>query len=120
MGSKSIDVVVDNVVGEGFGATLEAPRRGGAYVASGAIAGLVVKLDVRRLCLEDLRLIGSTAWDEPMIPSLVAAIEAGGVRPLVERTYPLGAHRRGAARLRREAPRRQAGAPPTGVTEPPG
>ena len=36
---ESCDVVVDNVAGPGFPAALEAVRRGGCLVTSGAIAG---------------------------------------------------------------------------------
>ncbi|MEO1470432.1 MAG: alcohol dehydrogenase family protein [Pseudomonadota bacterium] len=89
LGPESVDVVVDNVAGAGFGAMLEVLRRGGVYVSSGAIAGPVVSLDMRKMYLKDLRLLGSTAWDEPVFPNLVGYIERGEIRPLVARTYPL-------------------------------
>ena len=64
-------------------------RRGGSYVSSGAIAGPVVSFDKRTLYLRDLRLIGCTAWDEPVFPALIAYIEAGELRPVVATTFPL-------------------------------
>lgn len=84
-----VDVVVDNVGGPGFPTLLKLLRRGGRYVTSGAIAGAIVALDMRDLYLKDLTLIGSTAWDEAVFPSLIAALRTGALRPLVAATYPL-------------------------------
>ena len=58
-------------------------------VTSGAIAGPIVDLDVRTLYLRDIRLIGCTAWDEPVFPDLVGYIERGEIRPRVAKTFPL-------------------------------
>ncbi len=87
--ADAFDVAVDNVAGAGFGAVLSALRRGGRYVSSGAIAGAVVDLDMRTMYLRDLRLIGCTAWDEPVFPNLIGYIERGEIRPLVAATFPL-------------------------------
>lgn len=46
-------------------------------------------LDKRTFYLKDLTLIGCTAWNEPVFPTLISAIAAGEVRPLVAKTYPL-------------------------------
>lgn len=91
LGRNSVDVVVDNVAGAGFGAMLDVLRRGGRYVSSGAIAGPLVELDMRVFYLKDLTLVGCTGWDEPVFPNLVSYIERGGIRPLLARTYPLEA-----------------------------
>jgi len=89
LGAESIDVVIDNVAGPGFGSMLKLLRRGGRYVTSGAIAGPVVSLDLRDMYLKDIMLIGCTAWDEPVFPNLIAYIENGEIRPLLAKTYPL-------------------------------
>ena len=85
----SVDVVIDNVAGNGFGAMLDVLRRGGRYVSSGAIGGPIVELDMRKFYLKDLTLIGCTGWDEPVFPNLISYIERGEIRPLLARTYPL-------------------------------
>ena len=90
IGSESVDVAVDNVAGPGHGAVLDVLVPGGRYVSSGAIAGPVVRLDLRTVYLKDLTLFGCTAWDEPVFPGLVSAVENGEIRPLVARTFPLG------------------------------
>jgi NADPH:quinone reductase-like Zn-dependent oxidoreductase len=84
-----VDVVVDNVGGPAFAELLGALRRGGRYVTSGAIAGPLVTLDKRTLYLNDLTVIGCTAWDEPVFPAVVAAIERAEIRPVVAARYPL-------------------------------
>ena len=89
LGENAVDVVVDNVAGPGFAQMLKLLRRGGRYASSGAIAGPIVTLDMRDMYLKDITLYGSTAWDEPVFPNLVRYIEAGEIRPLVARTFPL-------------------------------
>lgn len=89
LGAASVDLVVDNVAGAAFGAMLKVLRRGGRYVSSGAIGGPVVALDMRHFYLKDLTLIGCTAWDEPVFPSLISAIGQGAIRPLVAKTFAL-------------------------------
>ncbi len=89
LGEESVDLVVDNVAGPGFGSMLKVLRRGGRYVSSGAIGGPMVPLDMRSMYLKDITLIGCTAWDEPVFPNLVGYIERGEITPLVAATFPL-------------------------------
>jgi NADPH:quinone reductase-like Zn-dependent oxidoreductase len=89
VGARAVDLVVDNVAGPGFGSLLKLLRRGGRYTSSGAIGGPLVELDMRTLYLNDLTLVGCTAWDEPVFPALVTYIERGEIRPLVAKTFPL-------------------------------
>ena len=89
LGEKSVDVVIDNVAGSAFGSLIKLLGRGGRYVSSGAIAGPMVSMDTRDFYLKDLRLIGCTAWDEPVFPALVNYIEANEIRPLLARSYAL-------------------------------
>lgn len=89
LGAESVDVVVDNVAGPGFGTMLKLLKRGGCYVSSGAIAGPVVALDMRDMYLKDISLMGTTAWDEPVFPNLISYIERGEIKPLLAATYAL-------------------------------
>ena len=89
LGADSVDVVVDNVAGPSFPQMLKVLKRGGRYVSSGAIAGPVVKLDMRDMYLKDITLIGCTAWDEPVFANLIAYIENDEIRPLLAKTFPL-------------------------------
>jgi NADPH:quinone reductase-like Zn-dependent oxidoreductase len=89
VGENSVDVVIDNVAGPGFEPLLKLLLRGGRYASSGAIAGPMVNMDMRDFYLKDLRLIGCTAWDEPVFPNLVGYIERGEIRPLLAKTFAL-------------------------------
>ncbi len=89
LGDEAVDVVVDNVAGDGFPAMLKVLKRGGRLVSSGAIAGPIVDLDMRDMYLKDLTLIGSTGWDEPVCPDLIGYIVRGEIRPLLAKTFPL-------------------------------
>jgi NADPH:quinone reductase-like Zn-dependent oxidoreductase len=89
LGEKTVDVVVDNVAGSGFGGMLKVLKRGGRYASSGAIAGPLVTLDMRDFYLKDVTLIGCTAWDEPVFPNLISYIENDEIQPLVAKTFPL-------------------------------
>ena len=89
LGKDSVDLVVDNVAGAGFGAMIKLLKRGGRYVSSGAIGGPMVTFDTRDFYLKDLTLIGCTAWDEPIFPNLISYIERGEIKPLVAKVFPL-------------------------------
>lgn len=89
LGENSIDLVVDNVAGEGFGAMAKLLRRGGRHVSSGAIGGPIVSFDMRDYYLKDLVFRGCTAWDEPVFPNLISYIERGEIKPLLAGTFPL-------------------------------
>lgn len=88
-GEKSTDVVIDNVGGPSFPLLMDILKRGGRYASSGAIAGPIVSLDMRKFYLKDITLIGCTAWDEPVFPNLISYIEKGEIKPLLEKTFPL-------------------------------
>ncbi|WP_321301767.1 zinc-binding dehydrogenase [uncultured Sphaerochaeta sp.] len=87
--SNSVDVVVDNVAGPDFGEMLNMLKRGGCLVTSGAIAGAQVTIDLRSLYLKDLRLIGCTAWAEPVFRDVISYIEQGEIRPLLAGVFPM-------------------------------
>lgn len=89
LGENSVDLVVDNVAGAGFGAMLKVLKPGGRYTSSGAIGGPLVSLDMRNLYLKDLTLIGCTRWDEPVFPNLISYIERDEIKPLIAATFDL-------------------------------
>jgi len=90
IGEGTVDVVLDVVGGPGWPQLLDVLRRGGRYAASGAIAGPLVELDLRTFYLKDLSLFGCTFQPEVVFENLISYIEAGAIRPVVARTYPLG------------------------------
>lgn len=89
MPERAFDVVLDLVGGPRWPDLLHALAVGGRYVTSGAIAGPIVELDLRTLYLRDLTLIGSTRQHPRVFTDLIAYVEAGEIRPIVARTFPL-------------------------------
>lgn len=83
------DAVVDVVAGPTLGAGLDLLRRGGRWVVAGALDGWDVRIDVRRLYLADLALVGSTMHSPRVFEQLVDLARRGAVRPVVAATFPL-------------------------------
>jgi NADPH:quinone reductase-like Zn-dependent oxidoreductase len=88
-GFRSFDVVIDIVGGDGFQDRLEALRPGGRYATSGAVAGPIVKGDLRTVYLNDLTLFGCTLQPREVFAGLVTIINTARIRPVVSQTYPL-------------------------------
>ena len=86
LGTESVDLVVDNVAGDGFPTMLKLLRRGRRYTSSGAIAGPIVDLDMRDTYMKNISLIGTAPRDAPVGPSPFRCIEAGEIRPLLAAT----------------------------------
>lgn len=60
IGRDTVTVVADIVGGDAFGPMIDALERGGRYTCSSAIAGPIVKFDLRTFYLRDLTFTGST------------------------------------------------------------
>ncbi len=89
LGTETVDVVVDLVVGSAWPSFLDILVRGGRYVTAGAIAGPIVEFDVRTLYLKDLSLFGSTFQDDIVFENLIGYIERNEIKPVVAKFYPL-------------------------------
>ena len=68
---------------------MEVLRPGGRYAVAGAIAGPLVKLDVRTLYLKDLSLFGCTVLEAEVFNNLIKRIEQGAIKPVVARLFAL-------------------------------
>lgn len=84
-----VDAVADVVGGEWITHLLDVVRPGGRIVTCGAIAGPLVEIDLRKLYLRHLSLIGSTLGTAAEFAALVRYIEAGEIKPLLAQTFPL-------------------------------
>lgn len=84
-----VDVLADVVGGDLFPALFETIRVGGHYTTSGAIAGPLVRLDLRSLYLRDLTMHGATVVPPDVFAKVVSYIEREEVTPVVAATYPL-------------------------------
>ncbi len=85
----AFSVAIDLVGGVGWPGVIEALAPGGRYAASGAIAGPIVHADLRTIYLKDLTIYGCSYTPHDVFAALIGLVNAGQVRPLVSRTYPL-------------------------------
>ena len=83
------DAVIDVVAGAMIGRGLGLLRAGGSWVVAGALDGWAVELDVRRLYLANLALVGSTMHTPRIFDLLVDLARQGLVRPVVAATFGL-------------------------------
>jgi NADPH:quinone reductase-like Zn-dependent oxidoreductase len=86
---QGYDAVIDVVAGPTVGPGLGLLRPGGRWVVAGALGGWGVELDVRRLYLANLALVGSTMHTPRIFDDLVDIARRGVVRPVVSATFAL-------------------------------
>jgi len=89
LGRNKYDVVIDLVAGKNWGQLIEILKPGGRYATSGAIAGPIVSLDIRKLYLKDLTFYGCTYQPIEVFKDLIRYIEKGQIKPLVAKTNNL-------------------------------
>lgn len=98
---EGYDAVVDVVAGSVLGPGLGLLKAGGRWVVAGALDGWAVEIDVRRLYLANLSLVGSTMHTPRIFDHLVKIARRGDVRPVVAATFPLGEVREAQEQLAR-------------------
>ncbi len=87
--ASDFDVVIDVVGGAQWSQLLNVLKPRGRYSVSGAIAGPIVELDLRKLYLKDLTLYGCTSQDAHVFPDLIDYLERGEIRPIVSQKFAL-------------------------------
>ena len=89
IGSETVSVIADVVGGASWPDLIDALARGGRYTCAGAIAGPIVKMDLRTFYLRDLTFTGATIVPPGVFADLVGYIERGEVKPLLAASWPL-------------------------------
>ncbi len=84
-----IDVALDVVAGSFIRDGITVLSEGGRWVVAGALAGYQIELDVRRLYLHNLQLIGSSMHTPAHFAALMELARAGAIESVVAATYPL-------------------------------
>ena len=83
------DLVVDSAGGATFATLVEIVRPGGRIVSYGATTGSPSTIEVRRLFWKQVALLGSTMGTPREFAAMVTLYGDGGLRPVVDRTFPL-------------------------------
>ncbi|HZJ05833.1 MAG TPA: zinc-binding dehydrogenase [Nocardioidaceae bacterium] len=86
-----LDAVADVAGGPWIEALMPLLRDDGRWVIAGAMAGPVVRFDLRRLYLHNLSLLGSSMHTREHFIKLVEEARAGSVNPRIAGRHPLSA-----------------------------
>lgn len=97
-GKRGVDIALDHVGAETFDRTLRCLAKGGRYVTCGATSGYEMRTDFRPVFFKSLSILGSTMGGSHELAEVLEHVEAGRLRPVVDRVMPLAevaeAHRR--------------------------
>ena len=88
-GAEDVTVVADVVGGPFWPRLISVLSRGGRYTCAGAIAGPMVRFDLRTFYLRDLVFTGATVPPPRVFADLVGYIERNEIKPVLAATYPL-------------------------------
>ena len=88
-GGAPIDVVADTVAGALLPDLLEAMRDYGRYVVCGAMGGAEVGIDMRRVYLRHLDILGASQGTRRDFARVRDYVLSGAIQPLLTQTYPL-------------------------------
>lgn len=88
-GRKGVEVVFDHVGGEIFEKSIAALSWAGRVVLCGATADPTATIPLRAVFFKGLSILGSTMGRQAELREVLRFVEAGRLRPVVDRTFPL-------------------------------
>lgn len=88
---RGVDVVVEHVGAETFEGSMKSLARGGRLVTCGATTGADVSINLRVVFFKLLSILGSTMGSLAELHEVMHHVEAGRLRPVVDRVLPLEA-----------------------------
>lgn len=86
---RGVDLVIEHVGGEQFGACLNALRKGGSLVTCGGHAGEVVPLDIIPIFRNEWSIVGSRTGTTQETRRVMELIAEGRLRPRIHAALPL-------------------------------
>ena len=88
-GKRGVDVVVEHVGADTFEKSMRSLARGGRLVTCGATTGGEVTINLRLVFFKLLSILGSTMGSLAELHEIMKHVEAGRLRPVVDRVLPL-------------------------------
>ena len=88
-GKRGADVVIEHVGKATFEQSLLCLTWGGRLVTCGATTGADVSLNLRHVFFKNLSILGSTMGSRAHLEAIFRHVEAGRLRPVVDRVLPL-------------------------------
>jgi NADPH:quinone reductase-like Zn-dependent oxidoreductase len=86
---EKVDVVLETVGKATWGHTLRSLKPGGRVVIAGATSGYDPGAELNRVFFKELEIVGSTMGTLEDLHHLVSMIDATGIRPRIDKTFPL-------------------------------
>jgi alcohol dehydrogenase len=86
---NGLDVVVNYTGGDTWVKSLRCLKVGGRLLTCGATAGFDPKEDIRFIWTFELKLLGSNGWMREDILKLLNMVQAGKLKVLIDKVYPL-------------------------------
>jgi NADPH:quinone reductase-like Zn-dependent oxidoreductase len=84
-----VDVVINFTGGDTWAPSLKCIKRGGKLLVCGATAGHDPKEDLRYIWSFELNVIGSNSFYDEDLAALMQMIQAGTIKPVVDKVLPL-------------------------------
>ncbi len=88
-GKAGVEVALDHVGTDTFGATLTCLAKGGRYVTCGSTSGFEMKTDFRLVFFKSLSILGSTMGSDHELETVLDLAGEGRLRPVLEQVLPL-------------------------------
>ena len=88
-GKRGVDVVFEHVGADTFDRSVRALARGGRLVTCGATTGAEVTINLRLVFFKLLSILGSTMGSLAELHEIMKHVEAGRLKPVVDRVLPL-------------------------------
>jgi NADPH:quinone reductase-like Zn-dependent oxidoreductase len=88
-GKRGVDVVFEHVGAETFERSLRSLAKGGRVVTCGATTGGEVTINLRLIFFKLLSILGSTMGSLAELHEIMKHVEAGRLRPVIDRVIPL-------------------------------
>jgi len=90
-----VDVVINFTGGDTWVPSLRCLKRGGKLLVCGATAGYDPKEDLRYVWSFELQIIGSNSFYDDNLAALMELIDAGKIKPVIDKVLPLEQAREG-------------------------
>lgn len=96
---RGVDLVVDTVGASTWPINVEVLRKGGRVVHCGVTSGAHVEANISAIYWKQLSIMGSTMGSHDDFRALLEAVNASGLRPVIDEVFPLAQARAAQERM---------------------